>query len=105
VNYALKIAQQSVDRTLGNPDAVEELRASAWVDFSHTPGEGNYYRHRAPGDGSWPEGVTAESYVKKFHGLNDDGTALAGEKPVEPEETKLSPWLEAGIARAMEGKK
>lgn len=103
VNYALRSAQQSVDRTLGNPEAVEELRVCAWIDFSHTPGEGNLYRSRAPKDGSWPPEVSADSYVKKFHGLNDDGDALAGEKPPEPE-TKLSPWLEAGIARAKEGK-
>jgi hypothetical protein len=103
-NYRLQGAQRSVAGTLGNPEAVEELRAAAWVDFSLSPGEGRLYRDRAPGDGRWPEGVTAEGYVRKFHGLNESGDALAGEKPVEPEPTKLSPWLEAGIARAKEGK-
>ncbi len=103
INYALKHARQSVDQTLGNPQAVEELRAVAWIDYSHsTPGK--FWHNRAPGDGSWPEGMSPEAYVRKFHGLNDDGAALAGEKPVEPEPTKLSPWLEAGIGRAKEGK-
>jgi hypothetical protein len=103
-NFRLKHAQRSVDQTLGNPEAVEELRASAWTDFSLTSGEGNLYRSRPPKDGSWPEGVTPESYTRKFHGLNESADALAGEKPPEPTETKLSPWLEAGIARAKEGK-
>jgi len=103
INYALKHAQRSVDESLENPKAMEELRAVAWIDYSHaTPGK--FWHNRAPGDGSWPEGVTPEAYVRKFHGLNADGTALAGEKPVEPEPSKLSPWLEAGIARAKEGK-
>src|SRR5713101_1518973 len=91
INYRLQSAQRSVDGSLGNPEAMEEFRAAAWVDFSLTPGEGNLYRDRAPGDGRWPEGVTPESYVRKFHGLNEDGDALAGEKPPEPEEIKLSP--------------
>jgi hypothetical protein len=98
-NYALQRAQRSVDKSLENPEAVEELRACAWIDYSHsTPGK--FWHNRAPGDGSWPEGVTPESYVRKFHGLNEDGTALAGKKPPEPEEIKLSPWLEAAIAKA-----
>jgi hypothetical protein len=42
--------------------------------------------------------------VNRAQGLNDDGTALVGEKPPEPEPTKLSPWLEAAIAKAKEGK-
>src|SRR5882672_7508720 len=88
VNYALQIAQRSVEKSLENPEAMEELRACAWIDFSHTPGEGNFYRNRAPMDGSWPEGVTPESYVRKFHGLDESGDAMAGEKPPEPE-TKL----------------
>jgi hypothetical protein len=103
-NYRLTYAQRSVDGTLGNSQAVEELRASAWLDFSLSPGEGRLYRSRPPRDGSWPEGMTPESYVRKFHGLNESGDAMAGEKTPEPEEKKLSPWLEAGIARAKEGK-
>jgi hypothetical protein len=103
-NYRLKQAQRSVDGTLAIPQAVEELRASAWLDFSLSPGEGRLYRSRPPRDGSWPEGMTQESYIRKFHGLNESGDAMAGETPPEPEETKLSPWLEAGIARAKEFK-
>jgi hypothetical protein len=48
--------------------------------------------------------VTAETYTRRYHGLNDDGTALAGEKAAEPEEIKLSPWLEGALAKAREGK-
>src|SRR5260370_1308776 len=88
VNYGLQGAQRSVDDSLANPKALEELRAAAWSDWALSQTGTNFYRNRAPGDGSWPEGINAVSYVRKFHGLNDEGTALVGEKPVEPEETK-----------------
>jgi hypothetical protein len=100
INYALRSAQRRADEWLENPEAMEELRAAAWLDFSLTPEEGNLYRSRPPSDGSWPPEMSAESYVRKFHGLNESADALAGETPPEPEEIKLSPWLEAAIAKA-----
>jgi hypothetical protein len=102
-NYLLQSAQQFVEQNLGDPKALEELRRAAWVDWSLSAA-GNLYADRAPRDGSWPEGMTPESYVRKFHGLNEDGDALAGETPPEAEAIKLSPWLEAALAKAKEGK-
>jgi hypothetical protein len=103
VNYALQVAQRFVEDTLANPKAVEELRRCAWSDWSRSPG-GNFYRYLAPSDGSWPEGFTPEAYVRNFHGLNDDGTAMAGEPESEAQEIKLSPEMQAMIARAEAGK-
>jgi hypothetical protein len=99
-NFELKFAQQFVEKELANPAFVEDYRKAAWREakvfmVDHPP----EYR-----EGGWPENLTAEIYINRSHGLNDDGDALVGEKPPEPEPTKLSPWLEAGIARAKEGK-
>jgi hypothetical protein len=105
VNYALQVARRFVEDTLANPKAVEELRRCAWSDWSRSPG-GNFYRYLAPSDGSWPEGegFTPEAYVRNFHGLNADGRAMAGEPEPKAEEIKLSPEMQAMIARAEAGK-
>jgi hypothetical protein len=97
-NFKLKFAQEMAAKELANH--AEEYRLAAWRDrkvflVDHPP----EYR-----EGGWPEGLNAQIAVNRAQGLNDDGTALVGEKPAEPEPTKLSPWLEAAIAKAKEGK-
>jgi hypothetical protein len=97
-NFKLKFAQEMAAKELANH--AEEYRLAAWRErkvflVDHPP----EYR-----EGGWPEGHTAETYINRAQGLNAEGTALANEKPAEAEVVKLSPWLEAAIAKAKGGK-
>jgi hypothetical protein len=97
-NYMLKFTQDFAASELAKH--AEDYRQRAWRErkvflVDHPP----EYR-----EGGWPEGLTAEIAVNRAQGLNDEGTALRDEQPPAPEEIKLPPWLEAGLAKAREGK-
>jgi hypothetical protein len=76
--FPLRHAREIAERDLATPEFLEEMRKAAWADTPFKFGQKTWE--------GWPEGVTAESYVRKWHGLTPAGDALLGQaQPIEPE--------------------
>src|SRR4051812_24154779 len=75
VNPLVKFNQGFVEKELANPKFCEQYRLQAWrenkifgVDY---PPE--YH------EGGWPEGLSAEIYVRRLNNLRDDGLGFKDE--------------------------
>jgi hypothetical protein len=90
----LRLAKERAERELANPKFVEEWRQFAWGSLPVS----TYPKSRW--EGGWPDGVTAESFIRGREGLTPDGTALLGQAaPPEPEPVKT--FLDDAIARVV----
>jgi hypothetical protein len=85
----LTMAQDSAERELSSPDFIEDHRRTAWYDAF--PGK-LWDWPKAYYEKGWPDGVTAESYIRMTYGLTADGDALMG-KPLEPNTDRVPSLL------------
>jgi hypothetical protein len=95
-DYVLLGSQKHVTETLADPDALEELRQCAWLDSSI------YITKPPSADKGWPKGFDPTEYVRKFHGLNEAGTARIGESATAQDEVPAAKtFLDEALAAVM----
>jgi hypothetical protein len=81
----LRRAQESSERTLANPEALEELRQLAWGE----KGSGGGWT--PPPAAGWPKGVDPTAFVHLYNELTPDGKGwLNGPEPEAPPSKTLT---------------
>jgi hypothetical protein len=96
VDYVLLGSQKRVTESLADPEGMEMLRQSAWLESSI------YITKPPSADKGWPKGFDPTEYVRKFHGLNEAGTARIGESATAQDEVPAAKtFLDEALAAVM----